>query len=514
MKEKLILKMFLFFFAVGITFAQEKTITGTVKDEGGVPLPGVTVLVKGTTRGNATDFDGHYLIKAKVGDVLVFTNIGFTDVEKTVGSSSKIDVILKEEAEQLGEVVVTAMGVAREEKSIGYASQKVDGEQLSKAGQQNAVNALSGNVAGVQVTAPSSMGGSTRVVIRGVGSVTGDNRPLIVIDGIPMDNSNYNSVRGIGGRDYGDASADINPDDVESVTVLKGGPATALYGSRGGNGVIVYTTKSGKKGKTSVDFKSGITFESTYIQPILQNSYGGGLSSTFSTVSINGKTYNIAEYETDESWGPKFQGQMYLPWNAFDPEFASDYLREIPWEASKNDVDSFFRTGITTSNSVAITRSVQATNVRLSLSNSKTEGIVPNSNLERTNLSFNFDSKLTQKLKANGGFNYVLTKGFNRQDQGYNDNSVAQKFYQWGQRQLDMKVLRDYKLANGDQRSWNRTAWNDATPKFSDNPYWIVYENTAEDVRHRFFGNIGFTYNFTEKLYGVVNAMEILIHSE
>ncbi|MDO4229550.1 MAG: SusC/RagA family TonB-linked outer membrane protein [Capnocytophaga sp.] len=508
MKEKLICLVSLFFLGLQFTFAQEKTVTGTVKDEGGMPLPGVTVTVKGTTRGVATDFDGHYSIKVKDGDILHFLGIGLKSVDKTITAGvSSVDVVMVEEAEELSEVVVTAMGITRGEKSLGYATQKVEGDMLSKSGQQNAVNALSGNVAGVQVTAPSSMGGSTRVVIRGVGSVTGDNRPLIVIDGIPMDNSNYNSSS-TGGRDYGDASADINPDDIESVTVLKGGPATALYGSRGGNGVIVYTTKSGKNGKTSVDIKSGLTFESAYIAPILQNSYGGGLSNTFETATINGRTYNIADYATDESWGPKFNGQMYLPWYAFDPEFPNDYMKEVPWQASQNDVDSFFRTGVTSSNSVSIVRSIQQTNLRLSASHSKTEGIVPNSNLTRSTLAFNFGSKLSEKFKIDGGLNYVLTKGFNRQDQGYNDNSVAQKFYQWGQRQLDFAKLRsNYKLpTTGEQRSWNRSSWDDPTPLYSDNPYWIIYENTSEDKRHRFFGNIGLTYNFTDNLYAVANA--------
>lgn len=506
MKERLIWVVLLFFSVLHFSFAQEKTVTGTVKDGAGMPLSGVTIMVKGTTRGVATDFDGNYSIKAKTGDVLQFVSIGFANVEKTVGSSNVVNVVMQEESQQLDEVVVTAMGVSRSEKSLGYATQKVDGNQLSNAGQQNAINALSGNVAGVQVTAPSSMGGSTRVVIRGVGSVTGDNRPLIVIDGIPMNNSNYNTSS-TGGRDYGDASADINPDDIESVTVLKGGPATALYGSRGGNGVIVYTTKSGKNGRTSVDVKSGVTFESTYISPILQNSYGGGSQSTFPTVSINGRTYNIAQYRVDESWGPKFDGTLYLPWNAFDPEyFPNDYLREIPWQASANDVDSFFRTGVTSSNSVSITRSIQDTNLRLSASHNKTEGIVPNSNLKKTTLAFNFGTKLSEKMKLDGGLSYVFTNGFNRQDQGYRDNSVAQKFYQWGQRQLDMKTLRDYKLPTGEQRTWNRTAWNDPTPYYSDNPYWIAYENTSEDKRHRFFGNISLTYNFTKNLYAVANA--------
>ncbi|WP_390450779.1 SusC/RagA family TonB-linked outer membrane protein [Chryseobacterium sp. Alg-005] len=404
-------------------------------------------------------------------------------------------------------VVVTALGIKREKKALGYASQEIKGDMLSDAGQNNAVSALSGNVAGVQVTAPSSMGGSTRITMRGISSVTGENRPLIVVDGVPLDNGNVNDIdtqRGAGGRDYGDATFDINPDDIESVTVLKGGPAAALYGSRAGNGAIIYTTKSAKKGRTEIQLNTGVSFESIYIRPKLQNQYGGGLSDTFETVNIGGQTYNIAEYGTDESWGPKYDPNLlYLPWNAYDPEFAEDYMKPIPWVAPKHDVDSFFDTGVTYTNNVSVSKSFNDTNIRLSYTNTNIGGIIPTSKIKKDNLSLNMNSKLSDKLKAEAILNYVRTDGFNRPEQGYGDNSVAQKFYQWGQRQLDMSKLKDYKLANGMQRTWNRTAWDDATPLYSDNPYWTIYENTSEDSRHRFFGNAGLTYNFSKKIYVV-----------
>lgn len=419
-------------------------------------------------------------------------------------AQEKKDTLVK--TKEIDAVVVTALGIKREQKSLGYATQEVRGDVISKANQQNALSALSGNVAGVQISAPSSMGGSSRILIRGVGSVTQDNRPLIVIDGVPLNNGNYNSSnteRGGGGRDYGDATADINPDDIETVTVLKGGPAAALYGNRGANGVILYTTKSAKRGRTDINFKSGISFESIYIYPHLQRLYGGGSSNTFQNVTINGSVYNIADYAEDVSWGPKFDGTLYLPWYAFDPEFANDYLKPVRWEAPKNDIDKFFNTGVTYSNSVAFAKSFKGVNVRLSYTNNKTEGILPNSSLIKNNLAFSMNAELNENLKMDGTFNYVLTEGFNRPEVGYGDSSVGQKFFQWGQRQLDMKKLRDYKLANGLQRSWNRTAWNDATPAYSNNPYWIVYENTSLDKRHRFFGNVGLTYNINKKMYAI-----------
>ncbi|MBL3549310.1 TonB-linked SusC/RagA family outer membrane protein [Chryseobacterium rhizosphaerae] len=402
-------------------------------------------------------------------------------------------------------VVVTALGIKREKKALGYASQEIKGDLISDAGQTNAVSALSGNVAGVQVTAPSSMGGSTRITMRGISSVTGENRPLIVIDGIPLDNSNVNSVdtqRGAGGRDYGDATFDINPDDIESVTVLKGGPAAALYGYRAGNGAIIYTTKSAKKGRTEVTLNTGVSFESIYIRPKLQTQYGGGLESELPTADINGQTYNITEFGTDESWGPRYNPNLlYLGWNSFDPEFSNDYMKLKKWVAPNKDVDDFFRMGTTYTNNFSVSKSFENTNVRLSYTNTKINGIVPNSEIKKDNFSLNVSSKLSDNLKADAVFNYVHTAGFNRPEQGYGDNSVAQKFYQWGQRQLDFSELKDYKLANGMQRSWNRTAWDDGTPNFSDNPYWTIYENTSDDSRHRFFGNAGLTYNFSKKVY-------------
>jgi len=366
---------------------------------------------------------------------------------------------------------------------------------------------LSGNVAGLQITSPSTMGGSSRVVLRGIGSITGENKPLIVVDGIPLDNGNYNSSntqRGAGGRDYGDASADINPDDIESVSVLKGGPAAALYGNRAGNGAILYTTKSAKKGtgKATIEFNTGLTMESVYIMPTLQNEYGGGSSDVFQKQLIDGKLYNIADYATDESWGPKYDSNLkYLPWNAFDPEFSNDYLKEIPWVKSENDVKSFFRTGVTRNNSLSFSKTIDRTNVRVSYANQHTEGVVPNSNLDKNTFTVNINSQLSDKLKIESMASYVLTKGFNRPEVGYGDNGLGQKFFQWGQRQLDFKTLKDYKLADGTQRTWNRIAWDDPTPNYSDNPYWIIYENVSNDTRNRLYGNTKLTYNFTPEFY-------------
>lgn len=407
-------------------------------------------------------------------------------------------------------VVVTALGIKREQKAIGYAAQELKGDIISASRSSNAISSLSGNVAGIQVTSSSaSMGGSSRITLRGVSSITGDNRPLIIVDGIPFNNSNFNAAntaRGGGGVDYGDASSDINPDDIESVVVLKGGPAAALYGARAINGAIVYTTKRGKGGRTQITLNSGISFDKIYKMPRLQNQYGQGSKSTFNQINIGGQTYNIPEYSVDESWGPKYDANtLHLPWYAFDPEFSNDYMKAVPWVAPNSDVDSFFKTGVTYNNNLSIARSFDRTGIRFSYSNVRTEGIFPNSNLTKNTLNLSVNSQLNDKLKLDASLTYNLNDGFNRPEQGYGDNSVAQKFFQWGARSIDFSKLRDYKLADGTQRGWNRISWNNPTLKYADNPYWTAFENYTTDKRQRFYGNASLTYNILKGFYVVGN---------
>ncbi|MET3730859.1 SusC/RagA family TonB-linked outer membrane protein [Moheibacter stercoris] len=492
----------------GILMAQEKSVTGTVTDANGFALPDVVVR---SSSGEEvyTDDDGKYSIQASEGDTLFIESLGMDVVTVTVGASNTYNATLRAGGSiELEGAVVTALGITRDEKALGYSAQKVDGDMLSASRVSNPLNALSGNVAGVNIVNPSSnLGGSTRITMRGVTSLTQENRPLIVIDGIPMNNSNFNTTtaqRGAGGRDYGDMAYDINPDDIESINVLKGGPAAALYGSRGANGVIMITTKNAKKGRDEIVFNTGFSVDAISLFPDLQNSYGGGYGDTFQTANINGTTYNLVHYAMDESWGPKYDPNTYvLPWNAFDPEFANDYLRPVPWVAPQADAKDFFRSGLTFTNSVAFGKSYENTSARLSLSNVAQKGIVPNSELERTTVNLSVDNKFSDKLTASAELNYISTVGFNRPEVGYGDNSVIQKMFQWGQRQLDYNVLKDYKLSTGEQRTWNRRAWNNALPQYSDNPYWTVYENTSTDTRDRFYGNVKLKYEFMKGLYAI-----------
>lgn len=487
-------------------YAQEKTVTGTVTDKDGF---GVADAVVKSSSGKEvyTDEEGKFSIAANQGDIITVESVGLPTQTFVVGTSTSYKVSLKPTEEiELEGAVVTALGITRDKRSLGYASQEVKGDVVQAGRGSNALQSLSGNVAGAQITAPSSLGGSTRITLRGIGSITGENRPLIVIDGIPLANNNVNdsnTQRGAGGRDYGDGSFDINPDDVESINVLKGGPASALYGARAVNGVIMIKTKSGKKGREDITINTGVAFESINQIPGLQTLYGGGGSDTFETVTIGGKKYQIVDYTTDESWGPKFNNQEVLQWHAFDPEFSKDYMKTTPWQASKNDAKSFFNTGVAYTNSVSFAKSYESTNFRVSLSNVNQTGIVPNSSLKRTTLGLNLSNKFSDVFTVTTNLTYTRTDGFNRPEVGYGDNSVAQKMFQWGQRQLDYNKLKDYKLANGKQRSWNRTSWDDGTPAYSDNPYWVVYENTSKDKRDRFYGNVEFKYDIAPGLYAV-----------
>ncbi len=472
-------KLFLFCSLVFTTMAfAQQIVIGSVKDSKGKPVAGASVLVVGTSRTATTSAEGAYSIEAVAEETLQFSAQGYQNVQRKVGLETTIDVVLalvSEDAKTVG-----ALGIERDANAKGYSDTTLEGG-----------DDLKGKTAGL-AAAGSGMG-QTKMTLRGTSSVAGSSQPLVVIDGVPMAEM---------GEKYGNAASEINQDDIESVTVLTGGAATALYGSRGANGVILYTTKSGKGGKTSIDFNSYVTFERPDIAPKLQNEYGGGFKPTWNKDTISGTIYRVARYAEDENYGPKLDGTMYLPWYAFDQKYLPQhYLKYVPWEKSKNDVTTFFQTGITTNNSISITRSLSGTNLRFSLANSETTGIVPTTEMDKTNMSFSFTSELSSKLKVEGGLNYSITTRFNPQ-YSYTQNELARILYGNTQVQLDYKKLKEYYMdPDGKQRTWNRSSSLNPYPRFTDNPYWIINKITNNDKNHRFFGNIGFTYNFTNQLY-------------
>jgi TonB-dependent SusC/RagA subfamily outer membrane receptor len=305
-------------FVVQVTFAQERTITGTVSDETG-PLPGVSVLIEGTTSGTETDFDGNYSIETKSGDALRFSFVGMTAVTRTVGADSSISVTMVSEENTLDEVIVTGYGRKVEQRSTTIAVQELDGDAFVQAKETNIANAISGKISGVQVTNSSgAVGASSRVLLRGASSITGNNEPLYVVDGVFITNSNNGgSADPFGGRDLPNGAADINPEDIESLVVLKGPAAAALYGSFASNGVIVITTRAGKKSeKLGVTFSSNIDFQTPLILPSYQNSYGQGGNQNYFEF-IDGQT---GDGGVDESWGPPLDvGLEFVQWRRLVP---------------------------------------------------------------------------------------------------------------------------------------------------------------------------------------------------
>ncbi len=528
MRKITFLCVILLFSGLQMAFAQQKTVSGTVtsKDDG-TTLPGVTVVVKGTTIGTVTDANGKFTLSVPAKyDVLVVSFVGMKPQEVVIGTKITFDVILETDVMNIEGVVVTALGISREKKSLGYSSQEINGKDLSQVQNTNVINSISGRVSGIQVTGSSgNMGGSSRILVRGVSSISGNNQPLFVVDGIPIDNSDYNTTnasRGAGGYDYGNMAQDINSDDIESVLVLKGANASALYGSRAANGVILITTKKGKlavgeKGRTfGVSVNSGISFDRISIQPKRQNEYGGGAiisdadggSKGFEVANIGGTDYLVPQYGTDESFGPKYDENIkVLPWNAFDAWDTEHYMKPVSWVAPKNDVDYFFKTGINVTNNVAITGGNENSAFRLSYTNLYSNGYMPNSKLYRNTINISANTTLKNKINAFINANYVQNKATGRPETGYGNNNVTERMNQWGQRQVDYKDLEAYKNPDGTQRSWNRTSWDDATPAFSDNPYWSVYKNYENDQRDRFFGNVGVSYTILPwlKATGKVN---------
>ncbi|WP_068473903.1 SusC/RagA family TonB-linked outer membrane protein [Saccharicrinis aurantiacus] len=510
--RKLALFLFLTLF-VGLQTitAQTKAISGKVVDDLGEALPGVAVVIKGTTNGTTTRFDGTYTLQVPNNTTLVFTYIGMAEQEVVVGDQTTINVTLASDSEDIDEVVVTALGISREKKSLGYASQGVKEEDLMAANDANAIASLSGKVAGLSVSGQ-NFSGSQNILIRGASSFSQNNQPLFVVDGIPLSNEGFNDTntqQGGGGYDYGSMISDLNSYDIANVEVLKGSAASALYGSRGQNGVIMITTKSGKKGKKSfsVDINSGVTFERVNVMPKLQNSYGGGHG--FDQVTLDGKEYTAVQYKVDESWGPKYEGQDVLHWwGVYDWEQGlTDTPQTGKWEAPKNDVKDFYETGISYQNSINVVSTSETSALRIGYTNINMTGIAPNSSQNKNTFNMNGSTNLFDGLiELNSNVTFVNTKTEGRPQFGYGDNSSSQKFFMWGQRQLDMDRLSNYKNPDGTMRTWNRKSVTNPSPQYSDNPYWTAYENYQDDDRTRIYGTAGGKVNVTDYLSVVGNV--------
>ena len=390
---------FIAFMGAYLASAQTVQITGTVtSSEDGQPLPGATVQVKGTTTvGTTTDFQGKYSLSIPSDTkTLLISFVGNETQEIDVNGRKVIDVILKPESKQLDEIVVTALGITREKKSLGYATQEIKGDQVSTVKSDNFINAMSGKLAGVQVTKTTNIGGSTNIVIRGSTSLTGNNQALFVVDGVPISNDNTNTSdqsQSGAGYDYGNAASDINPDDIESVNVLKGAAATALYGSRAANGVVMITSKKGgsKSKGVGISINSNVTIgfvdKSTF--PEYQKDYGAGYGAYWLNGQVNGVSVQYAPMKDDASNGYHFDPNLLVyQWDAIDPQ-SPNYQKATPWVAAKNGPITFFNHPVTYTNTVAIDNSTENGSYRISYTNYKQDGMMPNSTLKKNNILIN-----------------------------------------------------------------------------------------------------------------------------
>ncbi len=485
----------------------QNKISGVVTDESGVPLPGVNILVHGTISGTQTDFDGNFNIEANEGDVLVFSYIGMKTTRVTVGTSATINVSMKEDAAALDEVVVTALGISRDKKGLGYAVQELQGDDLNEARESNFVNSLSGKVAGVNITTSSAVGSSSRVVIRGESSLNfGGNEPLYIIDGIPVGNIGTNNRTSV---DYGNSASEINPADVESMTILKGPAAAALYGSRAANGVIVITTKSGKANQgLGVSFTSGTTMETILRLPKFQNEFGQGKNGNYegSNFGASSSIYPDGIRDGyDESWGPRLnvgtlerQFQSPTLGGMRGSDVANPNRGEViptPWIAYPDNFKDFFNTGYTFFNNIALTGSNEYGTFRLSYTNMDQTGVVPNNDLQRNTISFKSSYKLSDKFTVNTTASYIKSTSENRPETGYGRHSIMY-FMNWSVRNMDINALRDY---------WQEGF--EGTKQFQynygenhNNPFFYQFENTRGQDKNRMFGNISLTYDFTDHL--------------
>ena len=454
-----------------LTFAQERVVTGVVSDNTGLPLPGASVLVKGTKTGTQTDFDGKYSIKATPSQVLIFSYIGMKNQEITAGAST-INVKLQPSEQLLNEVVVTAVGIKRERASLGSSITTIRSEQLNQGSQVNVSDALKGKVAGVVITGASSdPGASSGVIIRGFSSMSQENQPLYVVDGVPLNNDSNFSDELTGSYDFGRGSNDINPNDVESVSVLKGASATALYGSRAANGAIIITTKSAKAGKMTVDLSTNISFSQILRTPKYQSTFGQGWDGTHYLIE-NG------------SWGPRFDNTPRVWGNVVNN---SQLLK--PFSFQKDQLEKFFDTGISKTNSIALSGGSENSTARLSYSNTQQDGIYPTDadSYGRHTLGLSGSVK-SNKITFSGNLNYVKTSG-----RGVATGQGLSVMNNLMQIPTDIPIteFKDYKnpFHNVD---------NYYTPYGITNPYFTLNEDGTDYNKDRVYGSINISYEVTK----------------
>lgn len=429
-------------------------VKGVVKDAAG-PVIGATVVEKGTpNNGTVTDLDGNFTLTVKNGATLVISYVGMKSVE-VKASSSPVTVVLEDDAKTLNEVVVTALGIKRDRKALGYGLDEVKGEAFEKAKETNVINSMAGRVAGLVVSQTAGgASGSTRVILRGSTEMTGNNQPLYVVDGVPLDNTNFGSASTAGGYDLGDGISSINPDDIESMSVLKGPAASALYGSRASHGVILITTKKADgKGKFSVEYNGTLTIDQQLSKwDDIQQVYGMGSNGTYSIDAIS---------NTNKSWGPKADGSNMLKY--FDGV-------ERPYLIIPNNTSGFFRTGLTANNTVAVSANYKNSGMRFTFSDMRNKDIVPNADMSRDIFNLRSNSTLG-KVDLDFSVNYTHEDVNNRPALGDSKSNIGKNLMTLATT-YDQSWLRTYQDENGEYSNWN------GMDPYNVNPYWDVYKNS------------------------------------
>lgn len=493
--------------AAATVSAQQKKYSGVVKDAGeDSPLAKATVQVKGTNRGTTTNDKGEFSIEASQNEILAVSAIGFAPVEIKLGANPIVNFNLQGDSKELATVVVTALGIKRDEKALGYSATTVKGEDLTDAVAANWTDALSGKVAGLNlIRSGSGPTASNKIILRGETSLTNPegNEALIVVDGVVI-NQGSGRRTAVGGEsaygtssdnmpvDYGSGLNDINPEDIESITVLKGAGAAALYGQRGANGAIIITTKSGarKKKGLGITFNSNASLESVNRWPDLQYEYGQGLDGdTYYSFGVGPDGPSTSA--TSSAYGPKFDGQMFYQ---FDPVTQAQGTERTPWIPYKDQIQDYFGTGHTVTNSISVDGSTDKTTARFSVTNVSNKWIMPNTGYKRNTVALSVNSKVSDKLQIAAKANYTNKWSDNLPGAGYGNQSVMYWFIFW-QPNASLNWLRNY-WQNGFE---NRRILYPYS-SFPENPYAVAYEFINKSNRHNITGNIQATYNFTPDL--------------
>ncbi len=448
-------------------------------------IPGVNVFIKGTTTGTITDIDGKYTIEVPDKyDVLVCSFIGYKNEELPINGQSSINVELKSGSETLDEIVITALSIEKDKESLGYSITSVDNKEISTVKQNNPINSLAGKVAGLQISsAPSGVDGSSRVILRGIASLSGGNRPLIVVDGVPVSGGTYGGASQWGGTDKGDALSDINPDDVESMSVLKGAGAAALYGSQGANGVILITTKKGKKRKgVGVSFNSSFMVDNPMVYPDLQTEYGQGAFGRYPT-EVKGDMPNVkGEEPWIWSWGSKMDGSMQQDWLGND----------VTYQSQPNYFKEFYRTGSTLINTLAFDGGNENSSFRASITQQNSKGMYPANDMSKQTFNIHGSSKFGEKLNMNAKITYIHNKVNNRPYLAEDPANAGWALSSLPRNVILQSVKDEAETSDGsEQWAWDRTV---------SNPYWMMDNKRNSDEKHRVQGLLSLKYDFTEKL--------------